>query len=267
MSRSRAELNRRLSYQASHDVADRARQPARVRDSASSGRSKSAKAQASRHHAALLSSISTSSRSSTTPAATPPATSCCGRSARCCRRRCAGATRWRASAATSSACCSRAARWSEALRIAESLREAIARIPLHLGGPRFRLGVSIGVVPINADERGRGGVLSARRHRLLRGEGEGPQPRAHLQPEDDIDLMRRRARCSGCARINSALDESRFELYSAADPAAGGRTTRGDALRAAAAHARRERRASSPPDELHRRGRALRHHAARSTAG
>ena len=55
-------------------------------------------------------SISTSSRSSTTPAGMPRATSSCARSATLLQRACARATRWRAWAATSSACCWRIAR-------------------------------------------------------------------------------------------------------------------------------------------------------------
>jgi len=48
--------------------------------------------------------------------------------------------------------------------------------------------------------------------------------------ENDIDLMRRRREMQWAARINNALEESRFELYPHDDPAAaeggtGARTT------------------------------------------
>ena len=102
------ELNRKLSYHASHDLltglVNRREFESRVERCL-----KSAKAQE-----AFLRAVPPRHRPvqdrSTTPAATPQATRCWGRSARCSSPRSAGATRCRASAATNSACCWRAAR-------------------------------------------------------------------------------------------------------------------------------------------------------------
>ena len=91
------ELNRRLSYHASHDIltglVNRAEFESRP------GRH--------RTHSATL--IWISSRSSTIPAATAPATPCWASWVLCSKRRSAGATRWHGSAATNSASCWKAA--------------------------------------------------------------------------------------------------------------------------------------------------------------
>ena len=66
---------------------------------------------------------------------------------------------------------------------------------------------------------------------------EAGRNRVHSFEENDIDLMRRRREMQWAARINNALEEGRFELFRQTDPAAAGAGDR-RALRAAAAHAR-----------------------------
>ena len=94
---------------------------------------------------------------------------------------------------------------------------------------------------------------------------EAGRNRVHSFQENDIDLMRRRREMQWAARINNALEESRFELFRMTILPLQKRG-RGRALRAAAAHAGRERqdRGARP---VHRRGRALRHHAAHRPLG
>jgi diguanylate cyclase (GGDEF)-like protein/PAS domain S-box-containing protein len=89
----------------------------------------------------------------------------------------------------------------EALQTAEQLRTAIGEYKFMWDDRAFRLGVSIGVVPITADNEDVATLLSA-----------ADSACAGFQ-ENDIDLMRRRREMQWAARINNALEENRFELY------------------------------------------------------
>ncbi len=146
----------------------------------------------------------------------------------------------------------------EALRTAESLREAIRNFRYTWEDRTFRLGCSIGVVPITAENEDVASVLSAADSACGAAKESG-RNRVHCFEENDIDLMRRRREMQWAARINNALEESRFELFRMTIlPLQDG--GRGRALRAPAQDARRERqdRCTGP---VHRGGRALRHHA------
>jgi EAL domain-containing protein (putative c-di-GMP-specific phosphodiesterase class I) len=76
----------------------------------------------------------------------------------------------------------------------------------------FRLGASIGVVPITADNEDVASVLSAA-DSACQAAKEGGRNRVHSFAENDIELMRRRREMQWAARINAALEEGRFELY------------------------------------------------------
>ncbi len=171
----------------------------------------------------------------------------------------------RGSAATSSACCWRAARSKKRCATPRSLREAIRNYKFVWEERTFRLGASIGVVPISPENEDVAALLSAADSACAAAKENG-RNRIYSFQENDIDLMRRRREMQWAARINNALEDGRFEIFrqtilplqqpGAARPA----------LRAAAAHARRggqDRRARP----VHRRGRALRPDARTSTAG
>jgi diguanylate cyclase (GGDEF)-like protein/PAS domain S-box-containing protein len=100
----------------------------------------------------------------------------------------------------------------EALRTAETLREAIRNFRYTWEDRTFRLGCSIGVVPITAENEDVASVLSAADSACGAAKESG-RNRVHCFEENDIDLMRRRREMQWAARINNALEESRFELF------------------------------------------------------
>ena len=100
----------------------------------------------------------------------------------------------------------------EAMRTAESLREAVRNFKFSWEERTFRLGASIGVVPISVDNADVASVLSAA-DSACQAAKEAGRNRVHSFEENDIDLMRRRREMQWAARINSALEEGRFELF------------------------------------------------------
>ncbi len=100
----------------------------------------------------------------------------------------------------------------EAMQTAEVLRLAISEFKFMWDDRSFRLGVSIGVVPITAENEDVAGLLSAADSACAAAKEAG-RNRIHSFQENDIDLMRRRREMQWAARINNALEENRFELY------------------------------------------------------
>jgi len=100
----------------------------------------------------------------------------------------------------------------EAMKTAEILRVAIGEYKFLWDDRSFRLGVSIGVVPITADNEDVAALLSAA-DSACQAAKEAGRNRIHSFEENDIDLMRRRREMQWAARINNALEEDRFELF------------------------------------------------------
>lgn len=100
----------------------------------------------------------------------------------------------------------------DALRMAETLREAVRNFRFTWEDRVFRLGASVGVVPITADNEDVASVLSAA-DSACQAAKESGRNRVHSFAENDIELMRRRREMQWAARINAALEEGRFELY------------------------------------------------------
>ncbi|MDJ0698237.1 MAG: EAL domain-containing protein [Woeseiaceae bacterium] len=100
----------------------------------------------------------------------------------------------------------------EAMNTAETLRLAIGEYKFVWEERSFRLGVSIGVVPITADNEDVAALLSAADSACAAAKEAG-RNRIHSFQENDIDLMRRRREMQWAARINNALEENRFELF------------------------------------------------------
>ena len=100
----------------------------------------------------------------------------------------------------------------EAMRTAEALREAVRNYRFTWEDRVFRLGASVGVVPIAADNEDVASILSAA-DSACQAAKEGGRNRVHSFAENDIELMRRRREMQWAARINSALEEGRFELF------------------------------------------------------
>ncbi len=100
----------------------------------------------------------------------------------------------------------------EAMNTAETLRMAIAEYKFVWEERNFRLGVSIGVVPITADNEDVAALLTAADSACSAAKEAG-RNRIHSFQENDIDLMRRRREMQWAARINNALEDNRFELF------------------------------------------------------
>jgi diguanylate cyclase (GGDEF)-like protein/PAS domain S-box-containing protein len=100
----------------------------------------------------------------------------------------------------------------EAMRTAEALREAVRNQRFSWEDRVFRLGASVGVVPIAADNEDVASILSAA-DSACQAAKEGGRNRVHSFAENDIELMRRRREMQWAARINAALEEGRFELF------------------------------------------------------
>jgi len=100
----------------------------------------------------------------------------------------------------------------EAMRMAETLREAVRNFRFNWEERVFRLGASIGVVPITADNEDVASIISAADSACQAAKEQG-RNRVHSFAENDIELMRRRREMQWAARINAALEEGRFELF------------------------------------------------------
>ena len=100
----------------------------------------------------------------------------------------------------------------EAMRLADSLREAVRNYKFNWEERTFRMGASIGVVPITADNDGVAGIISAAEAACAAAKEAG-RNRIYSFQENDLDLMRRRREMQWAARINNALEEGRFEIF------------------------------------------------------
>jgi diguanylate cyclase (GGDEF)-like protein/PAS domain S-box-containing protein len=100
----------------------------------------------------------------------------------------------------------------EAIRNAEALREAIRNYKFVWEERTFRLGASIGVVPLSPENEDVAAVLSAADSACAAAKESG-RNRIYSFQENDIDLMRRRREMQWAARINNALEDGRFEIF------------------------------------------------------
>ncbi|MET0280178.1 MAG: EAL domain-containing protein [Steroidobacteraceae bacterium] len=100
----------------------------------------------------------------------------------------------------------------DGLRVAETLREAVKGFRFEWDEQVFKLSASVGVVPITADNEDVASILSAAEGACSAAKEQG-RNRVHSFAENDIELMRRRRETQWAARISAALDEGRFELF------------------------------------------------------
>jgi diguanylate cyclase (GGDEF)-like protein/PAS domain S-box-containing protein len=100
----------------------------------------------------------------------------------------------------------------EALRTAETLREMINEFRFVWDDRTFRLGVSVGVVPITPATDDVAALLQAADSACAAAKDAG-RNRVYNYQENDIDLMKRRKEMQWAARISNALDDNRFELF------------------------------------------------------
>ena len=95
---------------------------------------------------------------------------------------------------------------------AEKLLKAIQEFRFLWEDRTFRLGASIGVVPITPETASVAELLTAADSACAAAKESG-RNRVHTYQVNDIDLMRRRREMQWAARINNALEEARFELF------------------------------------------------------
>lgn len=100
----------------------------------------------------------------------------------------------------------------EARRSAEGLVKAIEEFKFNWEDRSFKLTVSIGVVPITSDNEDVASIINAA-DSACQAAKEAGRNRIHSFEENDIDLMRRRREIQWAARITNALEENRFELF------------------------------------------------------
>ncbi len=100
----------------------------------------------------------------------------------------------------------------EALDMADQLRATVSAYKFVWEERTFRLGCSVGVVPISGESEDVATLLSAADSACAAAKEAG-RNRVYSFQENDIDLMRRRKEMQWAARINNALEESRFELF------------------------------------------------------
>ena len=100
----------------------------------------------------------------------------------------------------------------EAMETAHALLSAVQGFKFVWDDRTFRLGASVGVVPIGPETESVAELLTAADSACSAAKESG-RNRIHTYRENDIDLMRRRKEMQWAARINTALEEARFELF------------------------------------------------------
>jgi diguanylate cyclase (GGDEF)-like protein/PAS domain S-box-containing protein len=100
----------------------------------------------------------------------------------------------------------------EATHSAEGLREAISSCKFVWEERTFRLSASIGVVSLSTEHADVPALLSAADSACAAAKESG-RNRTYGFQQNDIDLMRRRREMQWAARINNALEDGRFEIF------------------------------------------------------
>ena len=100
----------------------------------------------------------------------------------------------------------------QARRVADAVREMISEYLFVWEGKNFRIGVSIGLVPINEASVSIADVLSAADSACYAAKDKG-RNRIHMYDVKDVELARRHGEMQWVARIQRALEEDRFQLY------------------------------------------------------
>ena len=106
-------------------------------------------------------------------------------------------------------------RWTieDAMLMADGMREAVSEFKFLWDERSFRLTASVGLVPLSGGEsQDVASILSAADSACAAAKDAG-RNRVHSYHENDIDMMRRRREMQWAARINTALEENRFELF------------------------------------------------------
>ncbi len=100
----------------------------------------------------------------------------------------------------------------QAQRVAGILRSTVEEFRFTWEDKTFSIGASIGLVPINAESRSVGDVLSAADSACYMAKDQG-RNRIYLYDTASIELARRHGEMEWVAHIGQALEEDRFELW------------------------------------------------------
>jgi diguanylate cyclase (GGDEF)-like protein/PAS domain S-box-containing protein len=101
----------------------------------------------------------------------------------------------------------------QAVRIANMLRERIHKFRFKWEDKTFSIGVSIGLVVIDADTQSSATVLSAADTACYAAKNNG-RNRVYIYRIDDCELVQQRGEMQWVSKIPKALEENRFRLYS-----------------------------------------------------
>lgn len=101
---------------------------------------------------------------------------------------------------------------AQALRVAQQVCEQMDEYRFHHGERRFRIGASIGLVPVDARWVSATAVLQAADASCYAAKEAG-RNRVHAWHDTDEALRERQGQMAWINRLEQALDEDRFELY------------------------------------------------------
>jgi len=100
----------------------------------------------------------------------------------------------------------------KAQEMAEGLRTAIQEFRFSWEGKTFAIGVSIGLVPIQAEETNLGNLLSAADTACYAAKESG-RNRVHLYRKDDDQVLHQHGQMQWVTRLRSALDRDQLRLH------------------------------------------------------
>jgi diguanylate cyclase (GGDEF)-like protein/PAS domain S-box-containing protein len=103
-------------------------------------------------------------------------------------------------------------RLEEGLRVANALRDTVQGFRFGWEDKSFRIGVSIGIIPITEATESAESVLSQADSACYVAKDRG-RNRIHLYTVEDIELVRRSGEMEWARQINQALEENRFRLF------------------------------------------------------
>jgi diguanylate cyclase (GGDEF)-like protein/PAS domain S-box-containing protein len=101
---------------------------------------------------------------------------------------------------------------NQANRVAETVREAIDQFRFMWAGRNFRLGASIGVIPINFSSGNIANVMRSADAACYTAKDAG-RNRIHVYNEDSFEVAQRHQEMQRIVELNHAFDEGRFVLY------------------------------------------------------